>query len=103
MTLSDIMNDRPASTPRNMSKPVIDPPAAVELTEEPRRKDLRPMIVLGLVLVYSVTLIIGAVTVVIVNINGNAVARACIERGNEWVISENGARECVRSAAAAKR
>lgn len=84
-----IMADIPIETKPRKKRPWNN-------VDRPNGKDLRPMIILGVVLVYSVTLIIGAVTVVIVNINGNAVARACIERGYEWVIADDGQRQCVR-------
>lgn len=81
------MSDQPASVPRNHK------PSEPKTTT---RKDLRPALVIGAVVIYSVTVVVGAVSVVIVNVNGNQVARACIERGGEWTISDDGSRQCVR-------
>lgn len=70
--------------------------APARRSKRERVKDIRPALILGAVLAYSVTLVIGATTVVILNIDGNDVATACIESGGEWVTGDNGGRQCVR-------
>ena len=55
-----------------------------------------PAIVLAVGIAYSITLLVGSITFVVVNINATSVARACIENGGQWVISESGERECRR-------
>lgn len=68
---------------------VADAPA-----REVRRKDLRPIMILAGAICYGVTAL--SITFVSIDVTRSSVAKACIETGGEWVIGDDGGRECRR-------
>lgn len=71
---------------------VADAPARD--VEPIRRKDLRPIMILAGAICYGVTAL--SITFVSVDVSRSSVAKACIETGGEWLIGDDGGRECRR-------
>jgi hypothetical protein len=88
------------SHPRDPTDKPDDTGLGILDNAEPGPSKLRwkpvPAIILAAAIVYTITIVVGSITVVVININDNALARACIEAGGQWLISEQGDRECRR-------